>query len=67
MLDFTFAKRFFAENQIDLVICDHIAESCVEAAIASNLPFIVTATADYTKGMYRSEHHSINVLLTDAL
>ncbi|KAL7321826.1 hypothetical protein PS15m_001554 [Mucor circinelloides] len=47
--DFMFAKNFFAENHIDLVICDHIAESCVEAAIASNLPFIVTATADYTK------------------
>ncbi|GAN02803.1 UDP-glucoronosyl and UDP-glucosyl transferase [Mucor ambiguus] len=47
-----FSKGKYFSNKIDLAICDHIAESCVEAAIASNLPFIVTATADYTKGVY---------------
>lgn len=57
MSDFAFAKNFFAENHIDLVICDHIAESCVEAAIASNLPFIVTSTADYTKGIVLVHHN----------
>lgn len=66
MLDFTFAKDFFAENQIDLVICDHIAESCVEAAIASNLPFIVTATADYTKGTV-FQLYNVYVVLINAM
>lgn len=29
-----------------------MGESCVEAAIALNIPFIVSSTADYTEGKF---------------
>ncbi|KAI8331114.1 hypothetical protein BD560DRAFT_494174 [Blakeslea trispora] len=47
--DFEFAKNYFIAHEIDVVICDHFAEVCVDAANAVKIPYIITATMEITK------------------
>ena len=34
----------FSNKDVDLAICDSFNMACVEASIASNIPFIITST-----------------------
>ncbi|KAI8092895.1 uncharacterized protein BX664DRAFT_294266 [Halteromyces radiatus] len=37
-------KELIKTRQINLVICDHFVDSCIEAARFHNLPFVITST-----------------------
>jgi hypothetical protein len=39
-----------ARYNIDVILCDHFFDPCVFAATKANIPFIITSTADLTKG-----------------
>ncbi|KAI8973694.1 hypothetical protein BDF20DRAFT_883645 [Mycotypha africana] len=39
-----FARDYFIRNNVDVVLCDHFADACLEAALSLKLPFIVTST-----------------------
>ncbi|KAI7889146.1 uncharacterized protein EV154DRAFT_467773 [Mucor mucedo] len=39
---------YFESNRIDLALCDHFVDACVDAANTLSIPFIVTSTLDYT-------------------
>ncbi|CEP19969.1 hypothetical protein [Parasitella parasitica] len=43
--DYLGLSEQFKSKKIDLAICDHFNSACVEASIASNIPFIITACA----------------------
>ncbi|KAI7901476.1 uncharacterized protein BX663DRAFT_437558 [Cokeromyces recurvatus] len=47
--DYEFLNKYFRDNNVDLVLCDHFAESCLEAATSLNIPYIVTSTFEMTK------------------
>ncbi|OBZ88258.1 UDP-glucuronosyltransferase 2B9 [Choanephora cucurbitarum] len=37
-------RDYLAENEVDLALCDHFAGSCVDAAKAVGIPYIITTT-----------------------
>ncbi|KAI9476185.1 MAG: hypothetical protein EXX96DRAFT_507204 [Benjaminiella poitrasii] len=47
--DYEFAKEYFINYNIDLAMCDHFAEACIEAATTLNIPYIVTTAVDILK------------------
>ncbi|KAI8365753.1 hypothetical protein BD560DRAFT_401581 [Blakeslea trispora] len=48
-LDYEFAKDYFILKEIDVAICDHFGEACVNAATTLNIPYIITSSMDFTK------------------
>jgi hypothetical protein len=50
IIDYLFTKEYFINNHIDLALCDHFGDSCIEAASSLNIPYIVTTSIDLTKG-----------------
>ncbi|KAI8636692.1 hypothetical protein BD408DRAFT_355160 [Parasitella parasitica] len=47
--DYLFTRQFFIDNRIDVALCDHFADPCVEAATNLSIPYIITAAMDTTK------------------
>ncbi|KAI8342883.1 hypothetical protein EDC96DRAFT_578480 [Choanephora cucurbitarum] len=47
--DYTFTRNYFIDYEIDTAICDHFADSCVEAATSLNIPYIITSSMEITK------------------
>ncbi|OBZ90672.1 Anthocyanidin 3-O-glucosyltransferase 7 [Choanephora cucurbitarum] len=41
--------NYFLANDIDVAICDHFGEACVDAATTLSIPYIVTSSMDFTK------------------
>ncbi|KAG1044389.1 hypothetical protein G6F43_011462 [Rhizopus delemar] len=39
---------FFSKHNVDLVVCDHFNEACIEASITSKIPFIYTSVPLYS-------------------
>jgi hypothetical protein len=50
--------KYYIDNNIDVAICDHFADACVEAAKMLNLSFIVTGTLDLSQGIVKSTNIS---------
>ncbi|KAI8886623.1 glycosyltransferase family 1 protein [Backusella circina FSU 941] len=50
--DFTALVDLFNRSNIDVVLCDHLVDACVDAAKATNKTFIITLVAETTKGKY---------------
>lgn len=48
-VDYKFTRQFFIDNQIDVALCDHFADACVDAATNLSVPYIITAALDITK------------------
>ncbi|KAI8991143.1 hypothetical protein BDF20DRAFT_812435 [Mycotypha africana] len=46
--DFLQIQQMFKENQIDLALCDSFATACLDAAIVSNIPVVLTSTLGLT-------------------
>lgn len=51
-IDYLFTRQFFIDNSIDVALCDHFADACVDAATNLSIPYIVTAAMDLTRGMH---------------
>lgn len=51
-IDYHFTRQFFIDNRIDVALCDHFADACVDAATNLTIPYIVTAAMDVTRGKY---------------
>ncbi|KAI9475697.1 MAG: hypothetical protein EXX96DRAFT_540281 [Benjaminiella poitrasii] len=47
--EYEFTKEYFTNYNVDLALCDHFSQSCIEAAKALNIPYIVTSTLEITK------------------
>ncbi|KAL0142477.1 hypothetical protein V8B55DRAFT_1498356 [Mucor lusitanicus] len=47
--DYLFTRQFFIDNKIDVALCDHFADACVDVATNLSIPYIVTAAMDVTK------------------
>ncbi|KAI9472427.1 MAG: hypothetical protein EXX96DRAFT_584046 [Benjaminiella poitrasii] len=47
--DFKATVDFLREKQVDLVVCDHFMDVCIDAAISQGIPYVVTMSLDYTK------------------
>jgi hypothetical protein len=41
---------FFSKHNVDLAVCDHFNEACIEASITSKIPFIYTSAPLYSPG-----------------
>ncbi|KAG1411923.1 hypothetical protein G6F58_008295 [Rhizopus delemar] len=39
---------FFSKHSVDLAVCDHFNEACIEASITSKIPFIYTSAPLYS-------------------
>jgi hypothetical protein len=50
--DFTALVNLFNTSNIDVVLCDHLVDACVDAAKATNKTFIITLVGENTKGKY---------------
>ncbi|KAI8968528.1 hypothetical protein BDF20DRAFT_896890 [Mycotypha africana] len=47
--DFLGTKQYFIDNNIDLALCDHFSDACMDAATVLRIPFIYTGSLDLTK------------------
>lgn len=52
LIDYLFTRQYFIDAKIDVALCDHFADACVDVATNLSIPYIVTAAMDVTKGMY---------------
>jgi hypothetical protein len=50
--DFIALVNLFNTSNIDVVLCDHLVDVCVDAAKATNKTFIITLVGENTKGKY---------------
>ncbi|KAI8359807.1 hypothetical protein BD560DRAFT_437506 [Blakeslea trispora] len=48
--DFFAIRQYFTENNINLAICDHLAEACSNAAVSAGIPYIITSSHALSKG-----------------
>lgn len=48
--DFTALKEYFRDSKVDLALCDHFTDTCVDAARYLKIPFVVTSTLDLSSG-----------------
>jgi hypothetical protein len=44
LIEYTELKALFESERIDLAVCDSFTVSCIDTAIVSNLPVIITST-----------------------
>ncbi|KAI8380716.1 hypothetical protein BD560DRAFT_386907 [Blakeslea trispora] len=42
-------QKHFIENKVDLALCDHFADACIDAAVSVGIPFSITAVMPMTK------------------
>ncbi|KAL7328265.1 hypothetical protein PS15p_206559 [Mucor circinelloides] len=47
--DYLFTRQYFIDAKIDVALCDHFADACVDVATNLSIPYIVTAAMDVTK------------------
>ncbi|KAI8373522.1 hypothetical protein EDC96DRAFT_498624 [Choanephora cucurbitarum] len=48
---FLAVRDYLIENEVDLALCDHFAEACVDAAVSIGIPFVITTTPAVTDGV----------------
>ncbi|KAI8073485.1 uncharacterized protein B0P05DRAFT_604795 [Gilbertella persicaria] len=50
--DYQFTRDYFISHKIDVAICDHFGETCVDAATSLNIPYIITSSMELTKDSF---------------
>ncbi|KAI9253633.1 hypothetical protein EDC94DRAFT_546345 [Helicostylum pulchrum] len=46
--DYAILLDYFKRNEVDLALCDHFMEVCIDAATTLNIPYIVTSSLEFT-------------------
>lgn len=51
-IDYAILLDYFKRNEVDLALCDHFMEVCIDAATTLNIPYIVTSSLEFTSGKF---------------
>jgi hypothetical protein len=57
-IDYYALTDYFKTNKFDTVICDSFLDTCRHAAMAADIPFIITCTLGLTPGKCRNKRPS---------
>jgi len=52
---------FFSKHNVDLAVCDHFNDACIEASITRKIPFIYTSAPLYSPGKKKKEKVGITI------
>jgi hypothetical protein len=50
LIDYAAFIDYFKNHDTDVALCDHFMEPCVDAATKLNIPYVITASMDLSKG-----------------